>query len=101
MKKDNMLNEIKRHMSVLMEEMRSQVKLIAEQYGSFVDRFDVIDDRFDVIDERFNRIEAKLGEHDRRFDRVDLDLKAIKNAVFDNSHRLSDHDTRIRKLEMS
>ena len=87
MKKGNMLNEIKRHMSVLMEDMRSQVKLVAEQYGSFIGRFD--------------RIETKLEEHDLRFDRIDLELKGMKTALFDNSHRLNDHDTRIRKLEMS
>ena len=94
MKKDNMLSEIKRHMSVLMEDMKSQVKLVAEQYGSFVNRF--------------NRIDAKLEGHDRRFDGVDirlgkieLDLKGMNNALFDNSHRLNDHDARIRKLETS
>ena len=101
MKKDNMLNKIKRHMSVLMEDMRSQVKLVAEQYGSFIDRFDRIDTKLEEHDRRFESIDAKLKEHDIRFDRVDLELKGMQIALFDNSHRLNDHDTRIRKLEMS
>ena len=108
MKKDNMLKEIKRHMSVLMEDMRSQVKLVAEQYGSFIDRFDRIDAkleehdrRFEVIDARFVAVDSRFVAMGIRFDRIDLELGAMKTALFDNSHRLTDHDARIRKLEMS
>ena len=79
MKKDNhMLEEIKRHVGVVVEGLRSEVRIIAEQYGDIM---------------------RKLEEHDVRFDRIDLDLKGMKIALFDNSHRLNDHDARIRKLE--
>jgi len=51
---------------------------------------------------------AKLEEHDRRFDRVDLrfdridlEFSAMKTALFDTSHKVDDHETRIRKLELS
>ena len=93
-KVDSGIDEAKRHTGVVVEGLGSEVKIVAEQYGSFVNRF--------------NRIDAKLEGHDRRFDgvdirlgRIELDLKAMNNALFDNSHRLNDHDARIRKLEMS
>jgi tmRNA-binding protein len=73
-----MLEEIKRHVGVVVEGLRSEVRIIAEQYGDIM---------------------RKLEEHDVRFDRIDLDLKGMKIALFDNSHRLNDHDARIRKLE--
>ena len=73
-----MLEEIKRHVGVVVEGLRSEVRIIAEQHGDIM---------------------RKLEEHDVRFDRIDLDLKGMKIALFDNSHRLNDHDARIRKLE--
>ena len=74
------MGEVKRHTGVLVEGLRSEVKIVAEKHG-------------DII--------RKLEEHDIRFDRVDLELKGMKVALFDNSHRLNDHDARIRKLETS
>ena len=87
-KYDLLLEEVrgaKRHAGVLFESLRSEVRLVFEQHGSIVNRLD--------------RIDAKLGEHDLRFDRIDLELKGMKTALFDNSHRLNDHEGRIRKLE--
>jgi len=81
------IDEVKRYTGVLVEGLRSEVKLVYEQYGSLIGRFD--------------RIETKLEEHDLRFDRIDLELKGMKIALFDNSHRLNDHEGRIRKLEMN
>ncbi len=85
-KLDSGIDEAKRHIGVVVEGFRSEVKIIAEQYGSIINRF--------------TKIETKLEEHDLRFDRIDLELKGMKIALFDNSHRLDDHDTRIRKLEL-
>ena len=71
--------EVKRHTGVLVEGLRSEVKLVFEQHGTVI---------------------RKLEDHDLRFDRIDLELKGMKIALFDNSHRLNDHEGRIRKLEM-
>ena len=48
--------ELRRHMGVLVEGVRSEMGIIAEQHGSII---------------------TKLEEHDRRFDVIDIDLKAI------------------------
>lgn len=70
--------ELRRHMGVLVEGLRSEVRLVAEQHGSIV---------------------TKLEEHDKRFDVIDIDLKAIKGALFGMSHKLDNHEVRICKLE--
>ena len=72
------VGELKRHMGVLVEGLSSEVRLVAEQHGSII---------------------TKLEEHDRRFDVIDIDLKAIKGAVFGMSHKLDNHEVRICKLE--
>jgi chromosome segregation ATPase len=90
----NSVEELRIHMGVLVEGLHSEVRVIAEQYGSVVNRLD--------------RVDAKLVEHDGRFDKMDLqfqrvhiDLKAITAGLFDTSHRVDDHETRIRKLEVA
>jgi len=86
--------ELGRHVGVLVEGLRSEIRIVAEQYGSVVNRLD--------------RVEAKLVEHDARFDkidlrfdRIDLEFSAMKTGLFDTSHRVNDHETRIRKLELT
>jgi hypothetical protein len=78
---------LRRHMGVLVESLRSEIRVVAEQYGSIVNRLD--------------RVDAKLVEHDARFDRIDLEFSAMKTGLFDTSHRVNDHETRIRKLEIA
>ncbi len=70
--------ELGRHVGVLVEGLCSEVRLVAEQHGSII---------------------TKLEEHDRRFDVIDIDLKAIKGALFGMSHKLDNHEVRIFKLE--
>ena len=93
-KVDSGIDEAKRHMGVVVEGLHSEIKIVAEQYGSFVNRFNRIDAKLEGHDRRFDGVEIRLG-------RIGLDLKAMNNALFDNSRRLNDHDARIRKLEMS
>ena len=39
-----------------------------------------------IVAEQHGGIIRKLEEHDIRFDRIDLELKGMKVALFDNSH---------------
>ena len=86
--------ELRRHMGVLVEGLRSEIRIVAEQYGSIIKKLEEHDDRFEEIDRRFDKV-------DLRFDRMDLEFKAMKTGLFDTSHRVDDHETRIRKLELA
>ena len=81
------VGELRRHMGVLVEGLRSEIKVIAEQHGSIMTKLEEHDRRFDRVD--------------LRFDRIDLEFSAMKTALFDTSHRVDDHETRIRKLELA
>jgi len=85
---------LERHMGVMVEALRSEIRLVAEQYGSIVNRLDRVDAKLVEHDARFDRV-------DLRFDRIDLEFSAMKTALFDTSHRVDDHETRIRKLELT
>jgi len=81
------MEELRRHMGVLFEGLRSEIKVIAEQHGSIMTKLEEHDRRFDRVD--------------LRFDRIDLEFSAMKTGLFDTSHRVNDHETRIRKLELA
>ena len=78
---------MERHMGVMVEALRSENRLVAEQHGSIMAKLEEHDRRFDRVD--------------LRFDRIDLEFSAMKTALFDTSHRVDDHETRIRKLELA
>ncbi len=80
-------SRLERHTGVMVEALRSEIRVVAEQYGSIVKKLEEHDRRFDRVD--------------LRFDRIDLEFSAMKTALFDTSHRVDDHETRIRKLELA
>jgi len=79
-KETGAIAELRRHMGVLVEGLHSEVRLVAEQHGSIVNRLDSIDNKLGVME---------------------LDLNAIKGALFTFSHKLDNHEVRICKLESS
>jgi len=79
------ITELRRHMGVLVEGLRSEIKVVAEQHGSIITKFEEHDGRFDNVDRRLNVIE--------------IDLKGIKAALFDVSHRIDSHEVRICRFE--
>ncbi|MCK4423713.1 MAG: hypothetical protein KAV18_06545, partial [Candidatus Omnitrophica bacterium] len=69
-KENRILEEIKRHNSVLMEHMEQQVKTVAEQHGSIM---------------------AKLEEHDRQLAQlpaIQSELGTVKMAVLENGRQI-------------
>ena len=88
--------EFKRHMGTLMEQMRKEVKTVAEGHSTIIRKLEEHDDKFESIDKRFNKVESELH--------------SVKMAVVDNSHgidkiekkldeNLNNHEKRITKLE--
>ena len=77
-KETGAIAELRRHMGVLVEGLRSEVRVVAEQHGSIINRLDNIDNKLGVME---------------------LDLNAIKGALFTFSHKLDNHEVRIYKLE--
>ena len=86
------VGELRRHMGVLIEGVRSDIKVIAEQHGSIIAKLEEHDTRFEVIDSRFDKV-------DRRLNVIEIDLKGVKAAMFDVSHRIDNHEVRICRIE--
>ena len=70
--------EFKRHTNILMEQMKHEVKTVAEGHGAIM---------------------RKLEEHDKKFAKVEVELQSISMTVMEISHDTKGHEKRIKKIE--
>ncbi len=98
--------EFKRHTNVLMEQMKHEVKTVAEGHGAIMrkleehdKRFDEHDKRFDEHDKRFDEHDKRFDEHDKKFAKIESELQSIRMAVMEISHDTKGRENRIKKLE--
>ncbi len=77
--------EFKRHTNILMEQMKHEVKTVAEGHGAIIRKLEEHDKRFD--------------EHDKKFAKIELELQSISMAVMEISHDTKGHEKRIKKVE--
>jgi len=101
-------DEICRHFDVIAEDLKNNLKIIAEQVGANTEKLQEHDERFNKIDEklqehdqRFNKIEEKLEEHDERFNKIEGKLQEHDKKFNKIEGKLQDHDDRFNKIDES
>ena len=85
-----------RETRVLFEDVRSELKIVAEGHGLLVGRLDRVEGRLDKVEGRLDNIEGKLTQHDGRFDRIEGQLGQLQKQVVSV---LTDHESRLKTLE--
>ncbi|MFH1858246.1 MAG: hypothetical protein ABH845_05015 [Candidatus Omnitrophota bacterium] len=92
-----------RQTHVLMEEMRSQFNVVAEQYSSIGRRLDQHEVILSKVEMEVQIVKHKVGTIDAKVDNIERELDAVKEAVSDNSQRLDGVEQRLdgvgQKLE--
>ena len=81
LKKTKNLNQPKARFEVLLEDMHSDIKLIAEQNSEHTKHFDKIESRFDKVDSRFDKIEARLEKIEDDIGIIKMDIEFIKSEL--------------------
>lgn len=71
----------------LQEETLKQFKIIAEQYGSVMDKLSEHDKRFEMIDKRFELIDLRLVNIDMRFKQIDKRFDRLEGKVDKYFHK--------------
>ena len=86
MKKEKMKSgrsvDFERETRVLLEDVQSNVRLIAEGHSSIVGSLKNIDARLDKVEGRLGAVESMLGS-------VESELYSVKMAVFDLNTRIA------------
>jgi len=101
-------DEICRHFDVIAEDLKDNLKIIAEQVGTNTEKLQEHDERFNKIeeklqehDQRFNKIEEKLEEHDERFNKIEGKLQEHDKKFNKIEGKLQEHDERFNKIDES
>ncbi len=102
------VDEIKRHISVVIEDVHSKVKIIAEGVSALNDRMERVEGRLGALDERTERIEGRLGGLEARVERGFAETQAmIKFSYAELDRRVSALEgvvaelaSRVQKLEI-
>jgi chromosome segregation ATPase len=99
-------DEICRHFDVVAEDLKDNIKIIAEQVAANTEKLQEHDLRFDKIDEklqehdlRLNKIEEKLQEHDSRFNKIEEKLQEHDSRFNKIDEKLQGHDSRLTKID--
>ena len=82
----------KERFEVLLEEMRSNFKLVFEKFDIIDGKFDAIDNKFDAIDRRFDLVDRRFDLMDRKIDNVHDSLKReikTSNTILD--YKIEEH----------
>jgi len=106
-----------RETRVLLEQVRSEGKAVAEQYADIAKKLDKIDERLQKHDSvRFKlewgieSLQSRVGTLDTKVDRIESELNTVKAAVMDVDGKVSkldrkldtvtqDYEDRLKKLE--
>ena len=89
-----------RETRVLMEEVRSELRVVAGGHGLIIGRLDKVEGRLDRVEndlqgvkDGFQGVKGKLTQHDQRFDRIDGQLSQLQQQV---GTVLTDHESRLK-----
>ena len=91
LKKSNSVPEYdsQRQQNVLLEDIRKKVETVAEGHS--------------ILSQKMDKMDAKLEEHDKRFDRIEMVLTDTNTRVKKLEQKVDtvtiDHEQRIQKLE--
>lgn len=100
----------RRETRVLFEQIHSEIKIVAEQYGGIAKKLDKIDNKLQEhnsilfkLEMGLETVKSRVGTIDTKVDRIEKELETIKLAIRDVDMRLSesmtDYEKRLHKLE--
>ena len=98
--------EFKRHTNILMEQMKHEVKTVAEGHSILIKKLDKVESEIgevkkDVHELKQDMVEVKNDVHELKQDmrEVKTELGSVKMVVVNISHEINDHEKRIKKVE--
>ena len=98
--------KFERHTNILMEQMKHDVKTVAEGHSILVKKLDKVESEIgevkkDVRELKKDMVEVKNDVHELKQDmrEVKTELGSVKMIVVNVSHEMNDHEKRIKKVE--
>ena len=88
-----------RHTNVLMEQMKHEVKTVAEGHSILVKKLDKVESEIGEVKKGMVEVKNDLQELKKDMREVKSELNSVKIVVVNISHESNDHEKRIKKVE--
>lgn len=92
-----------RETRVLLEQIRREVKVVAQQHGDIMKKLEQHDGKFERVEQRFDRLEMAVMENNRDIKELKLQTKELKVGQEEIKQKLDtaidNHEGRISRLE--
>lgn len=86
-----MRDEERERFQVLLEDIQTSVKVLAEAQGAAVERLDRMDSRFDKLETRFDRQEMRFDRLETRFDGLETRFEVFAGDTQQRLKRIEGH----------
>lgn len=82
------MSEERERFEVLMEDVQTSVRVIAEGHIALVEHLERMNGRFDRLETRFDRLETRVGGLETRFDGLETRFSGLEVFASDAQQRL-------------
>lgn len=83
-----MMTEERERFQVLLEDIQTNMRVLAEAQGAAVERFDRMDTRFDTLETRFDRLEIRFDVLATKVDGLETKVDGLEVFASDAQRRL-------------
>jgi len=91
--------EFKRHTNVLMEQMKHEVKTVAEGHSILVKKLDKVESEIGELKNDMAIIKPIVAANSKDLKEIKSELHSMNMALMETSHETKDHEKRITKIE--
>ena len=103
---DKKVDEVKQHTGVLVEDLRKEVKAIAEGHSILNEKMDRLETKVDKLEVKVDKLEMKVDKLEMKVDKLEMkvdgletDMSIVKNYVIGVDTKLNEHEIILKRVK--
>ncbi len=96
---DEKVEEMKRHTGTLVEDLRKDVKAIAEGHSILNEKMDRLETKVDKIETKVDKLEIKVDGLEIKVDGLEKNMTIVKEYVIGVDTKLNEHEVILKRVK--
>ena len=93
------VEEMKRHTGMLVEDLRKDVKAIANGHEVLNSTMDRLEKKVDTLDTKVERLETKVDVLETKVDILETNMSVVKDYVIGVDAKLNEHEIILKRVK--
>ncbi|HEY5583517.1 MAG TPA: hypothetical protein VIK78_03390 [Ruminiclostridium sp.] len=89
---DTKVDEVKRHMEVIVENLESKVQIVAEGH-------DILNRKIDTVDKKIDAVDKKVDAVDKKVEDLKRDMVVVKDYIIGVDTKLNEHEIILKRVK--